>query len=427
MVARWNGTETGASARSTSAAELIAKKPEDKLKARVMLFAQPVTSAPAAHFSLTVVRKFAGLLLGRSWMFGLNGTGELAEDASAPESSFSPGSYVAAHELGHGDSLPDEYNERFASFSNNELSFQMNTPGDIFETDGTNWDPSQVTLPDSGIMDGVQVMRNRYFWHSAEFAAAVTKTRFLVKCTQESVTYDKYEVPPHELVPPESGTSAPKRSYVYWPIQDKIDDTAGGLSKYDMLLFAMGEDRFTKDILPRKPVDGTMVMLVKLLINFDATYGTPAMISQILPALRNKVQLGLGDKFFATGKIRVGTPQEWEFKRCLIRLQPRFLIQNLRSAPNADTGAFDNLKANVGAHFNVNVNNAAAPSAAFAGNTLTLQANAGGANFTAQLASLFSDKFAEMFGFANAAAITKDTLKPYVQKVIASGGDAGAF
>ena len=48
------------------------------------------------------------------------------------------------------------------TFSNNELNLQMNTPGDPFETDGANW-----TLPshysDSGLMNGVRVMRNRYF------------------------------------------------------------------------------------------------------------------------------------------------------------------------------------------------------------------------------------------------------------------------
>jgi hypothetical protein len=73
------------------------------------------------------------------------------------------------------------------------------------------------------------------------------------------------------------------------------------------------------------------------------------------------------------------------------------------------------------------VNNAAATSATFAGTTLTLAANATGAGVSDQLAALFNDNFAQMFGFANAAAVTKDTLKPYVQKVITTDGDAGAF
>jgi outer membrane protein OmpA-like peptidoglycan-associated protein/phage baseplate assembly protein gpV len=426
MAARWNGDDPLV---HNTRAELIAKQPDDKIKATVVIFVQPAAAAASAHFGLKIVRQHAGTLGGRSWMDGNNGTGELDERASKPEGDYTPGSYTAAHELGHGHSLPDEYSERSSAFSNGELPFQMNTPGDIFETDSTNWDPGGPLGPDSGIMDGVQVMRNRYFWHSAEFAHTVTGLPFLVKCTQDGNVYDKYEVPPHELMTSESAPAAPKRSYIYWPIEDKLNDSAGGRSIYDLLLLTMGEDRFTKDIIAHPPIDGTLVMIVKLLVKLDATFAIKANRNKVLPALRKTIRDEYGDKFFASGDVRVGTSQAWKFERCMIRLQPRFLIQNLRPVAPADPTDFDDLL-NMGAHFTININNVAVPNprwqAASPNRTLVLEANAASPTLAQDLMLSFGDKFAEMLGFANSAAVTAASLKPYIQKLIGNG-DVGAF
>ena len=205
----------------------------------------------------------------------------------------------------------------------------MNTPGDPFETDGVNWDPAQVTSPDSGLMNGVQTMRNRYFWHSAEFARTASGIPLLVKL---GLNYTKFEVPPHETVAPETATTVPRRSYVYWPIQDKVDDTAGSRSQYDLLLYAMGEDRFIKHLIPNGPFEGTLVVVVKMLFTFDATFAPS--VGTILPALRNRIRADHGSKFYAVGKVRVGTPQEWEFKKCLIRFSPRFIVPRRTALPH---------------------------------------------------------------------------------------------
>ena len=415
MVARFNGND----AISMTRGELVPKKATDKLKAQVVYFVQPVGAAASAHFNLQVVPKAAG---GRAWMQGLDGTGQLADDSNAPESGFSPGSYVAAHELGHGDSLPDEYNERWNAFSNNELSFQMNTPGDPFETDGANWDPAQVTSPDSGLMNGVQTMRNRYFWHSAEFARTVSGIPLLVKL---GLNYTKFEVPPHETVAPETATTVPRRSYVYWPIQDKVDDTAGSRSQYDLLLYAMGEDRFTKHLIPNGPFEGTLVVVVKMLFTFDATFAPS--VGTILPALRNRVRADHGSKYYGVGKVRVGTPQEWEFKKCLIRFSPRFIVSN----GNTGNATYNGLVTHVGPHFRINVNNAAPANtrwaAAAPNRNLILEADASSPNAQNVLQGAFSDRFAEMLGFANAAAMTAASLKPYAQKVISTAADVKTF
>ena len=89
----------------------------DKVKGQVLFFIQPVALNTRAHYTLQIVRPGAGQLGGRDWMFAPNGTGELAENSSAMEQEHSHNSYTAAHETGHGDSFPDEYNERWMSFS----------------------------------------------------------------------------------------------------------------------------------------------------------------------------------------------------------------------------------------------------------------------------------------------------------------------
>jgi hypothetical protein len=92
---------------------------------------------------------------------------------------------------------------------------------------------------------------------------------------------------------------------------------------------------------------------------------------------------------------------------------------------------FNALVANVGPHFTVNVNSVAAPNtrwqAAAPNRVLILEASVASPNFKVVLQGAFSDRFAEMMGFASAAAVDAAALKPYVQKVVTTNGDAGTF
>jgi hypothetical protein len=77
------------------------------------------------------------------------------------------------------------------------------------------------------------------------------------------------------------------------------------------------------------------------------------------------------------------------------------------------------------------VNNAVPPntrwSAAAPDRNLILEADASNPNAQSVLQTAFSARFAEMLGFANAAAVTAAALKPYAQKVIPSAGDVKTF
>jgi len=143
--------------------------------------------------------------------------------------------------------------------------------------------------------------------------------------------------------------------------------------------------------------------------------------------LRNRIRADHGSKFYAVGKVRVGTPQEWEFKKCLIRFSPRFIVSN----GNTGNATYNGLVTHVGPHFRINVNNAAPANtrwtAAAPNRNLILEADASSPNAQNVLQGAFSDRFAEMLGFANAAAVTAASLKPYAQKVITTAADVKTF
>ena len=408
IINRWNGDD----AQNAHRTELVPKKAEDKITGKAILFIQPASAAANAHFNLSIVRPGAGQLGGRAWMQGIDGTGELGEQSSQPEGEFANGSYTAAHECGHGQSLPDEYNERWNAFSLDELSFQNNLPGDPYEPDGRSWDPGVPNAGnDSGMMTGVVMIRNRYFWHSAEFARAATGITFKIKYD----TYDDFFVPPH--------ANFPQRSYVYWPINDKIDDAAPPRGKRDLLLYSIGKDRYAQDLLPHGPFQGILVINVKLSFTFQNALASNATMRQVVSAVRADIQATLGDKWYATGKVQAGSAQEWEFTRCVIRFSPRFLISNGNTANAAYTG----LLANIPPHFNVQVNNAHPANtrwnAAAPGNNLTLDVDLTDPNWQANVQTAFTAKFCEMIGFANVAAVTRAGLQPTIQKVITTNGD----
>lgn len=415
IINRWNGNDVQNSKR----AELLPQKATDKIKAQVLLFIQPVATNTRAHFTLDIVRPGAGQLGGRAWMFALNGTGELGENSSAMEQQHSHNSYTAAHETGHGDSFPDEYNERWNAFSYTELSYQCNTPGDPFELDDkliTNAATVAATVKDNGMMIGNVNPRNRYFWHCAEFSRLATNVAFKVKYD----TYEDYKLPPFNGNAP----GPPHQSYVWWPINQSIDQTQGTRGMYDSLLYAFGKDRYSQDILSKGPFDGMLVVMVK--IEYTLYSNAVNNITLILPKISEVIRQRFNNKWYATGTVNSGSAQEWTFQKCLILFSPRFLVSNNNSA----AAAYGGLRANVGNHFTAQVNNVNPPNTRWTANrALTLEFTTA-ANFPAgapqpwdvQLKNAFADKFCAMIGLAeNAGAVNAAALMPIVQTVITTG------
>lgn len=414
--ARWTGYETGANAQNTVRTQLLPQDDTNKIKGYVVWFLQPVPSAPPnantrAHFLVNVNA------VNRAFMASDRGYGEFGSNFDAPEVPSIPGYFTGAHEVGHGNSLPDEYCERWWGASYGELSFWCRLPGDPYDSDG-RFDPgvsAALTQQDSGMMNGVVKMRNRYFWHSAELARVVSKIPLKVKYD----TYEDYRIPPH--------TNAPVQQYTNWPISDAVDFTHGPRGKIDLLAYAMGKDRYTCAILPHSsdasPFDGVLVAMIKMQVTFQNLWANAAL--QLLPLIRSAITSAFNDKFMATGTVQSGSAQEWQFKKCQIRFSPRFAVTN----PDASDASFASHLATVqaiGAHFFINVNNTTTPHTRWnsaTGNQLQLEVNFNLFNWSAMLQSQFRNAFAEMAGFANLAAITKPNLKPVIQRVITTNGD----
>jgi hypothetical protein len=333
---RWNGKDGTNSKRAWLLPQI-----DKPIKVPVVWFGQSYDAA-LSHFKVEVHAHSANARDNRN---GSTGMGE-----STTESYQDPGNFFAsAHENGHADALPDEYNERWDGASYGQLSYKSNLPGDPFEPDGRGIEFDVVGSP---MMNGNQTMRNRYFWQSAEFVRrCYSNIGFKVSYD----TFTEYIVPPH----PTAG-----RTFTYWPIEHMRNYAAAAVApltgtrgKADLYLYTLGKDKWPIDSLPAAetpagatPYDGVLVVIVKLKVTLPALPEADRKL--ILQAMTGAMRR-LNNKFYATGKVRQGTDQKWEFKRCLIQFSPRYLVANFVHATNATFAAdIDTIH---GSHFEVEV------------------------------------------------------------------------
>ncbi|MEK7404892.1 MAG: hypothetical protein AAB225_07265 [Acidobacteriota bacterium] len=403
---RWNGGD----AVNASRVLLTPKNAADKLCGQVILYTNPVTKGARAHFKLDVVKASE-----RQGVSDWDGTGELDQKDSAPDNAFAAGSFTAAHEFGHCGSLPDDYCERWSACSGNELSYQNNLPGDPYQRDNL------------AMMSGALSVRGRYLWHAAEFARAVTGVPFVL----EHDVYKDYKVPPHPQFP--------YRSYLYWPINEKINFVQGGRGKMDLLLYSMGKDDYTVNVLPGGPHQGMLVVMVRLNVTLDAAVKAVLKHNQILPRLSQIVQFAFNDVWWAKGTVKETTPQEWKFDKCLIEFSPRFLVNAEWTSKevakktvwywkdNTKEATYKDFLKNIPPHFNVAVKLGAPTKSQWTAAGLELQIDNKDPNWDATIQTDFMDKFAEMVGFANWAAVDKKGLKPLAGQVITKNADADAI
>ncbi len=430
IIERWNGNDAFNGERG----QIIPRADTDKLRSTVIFFIQPAPSAATAHYSMDIVQPGMGQLGGRAWMNGSVGTGELGE---TDQTSLASGWFPAAHEVGHANGLPDEYNERWGARSFDELSIKYNTPGDAYEPDGRN---ETATAADCGMMNGNRLSRNRYFWHSAEFARAVTGKRFKVKYTNN---YTDFWVPPHP--------NWPIRGYVWWPIAARPAAT-NGRAAYDLFLYTLGKDRYSQDLLHagKGPFDGILLINVKMRVTMYSN--TTNNIQLIASRLSAGVRAAFNGRFAATGTVQQGTDQEWTFTRCAIQVAPRFCIfyNTAKPAPTDASGNPINMAAHnaaatglvntYGAPFNVNIVETNNPNtrwnAASPDRNLTLEFSAqpfpappaAGQPWNVQLTENFNRKFCAMLGLAeDPAAITANDLLPLVQTLIPTNAAVNAI
>ena len=294
---RWNGPDGG----NPGTVEI---KPQDenklKLKIQPYFFVQK-SIFNRAHFQINI------LSIPRANMNGHDGIGNFSTGNEAPTSG---NVFVAAHECGHGASLPDEYNERWTlnASSYQFLGFGCNTPGDPF-----------AMIPVSSghaplMFEGIRDIHSRYYWHSAEFINKILGIPFNVEITRGTTTR-KYNVKSHP--------SAPHRNFNHFPLFVESNGTAGTHSLFDLYLYQLGDDDYRYQFFSSSSIDGLLLVLVKL--RFSMPEATKhGEIVHTLASFRNEVT-----KQFCFNFKYKGDLSDVHFDNLLVHFSPRFLVEDL--------------------------------------------------------------------------------------------------
>lgn len=372
LMKRWNGKD--AAGANNQRAELRPQDGTSKLWGESIFFVQTVTKNIEAHFKMNVQN--IALAGGRASMGSGDGMGQVDDNDFQPTNAFGdPLDFVLAHEFGHGASLPDEYGEWWYNCSDNGPGILCNTPGDPFVEEGSRGDfvpggPAVGLTSGFGLMNMAVQVRNRYFWHNAEFARKhIDGLPFFVKHGPRV----QYKVPGHP--------NYPNRTYTYWPVKSGISTTRGKHGKFDIYLHAAGEDDLTFTLLPNiwkfaGPVDGFLTLLHRIRLKMPPgfvatanpmpppTLNTNATATQIRDAILNAIW-ALNGKFYASGAAKVKTDQgvkDVALSKAMVRFSPRLLIDPANMNPRDPndtmanyTAVFNSLAARVGTQFRMNV------------------------------------------------------------------------
>ncbi|QQS36582.1 MAG: hypothetical protein IPM56_01110 [Ignavibacteriales bacterium] len=300
-------------------AEIESKEDSLKLNTKVMWLAQSLDNS-LAHFKLDVVSDD-----GRSFMASFDGTAELRISANKDEGG---GKLVAAHECGHGGSLPDEYIESSTLCSYNQTPLRSNNlPGDFFDLDGR------------AMMISNKQIRARYYWHVAEWMRSFIDGKYIVKHD----TF-KYEVQPH----PNNNKSNRKslRTFTNWPRTANVN-TDIGKNKFSVFFYLLGEDTFSTNIVkPGTTFKGNVLVMIHLKFKFPETPshtpdGTFGRINEDINKLNTRLEKLFNKKFKASGKVD-GT----EFDPCIFMFSFRYLVETITNEDNDENKKY--LKRNGG-------------------------------------------------------------------------------
>ena len=288
-------------------ANIESKDPAIKLNIKVLWLAQSVLT-DLSHFKLNVVSD-----KGRSFMASFDGTAELRISANKDEGG---GKLVAAHECGHGGTLPDEYIESTTLCSYNQAPLRSNNvPGDFFNLDS------------SAMMISNKKIRARYFWQVAEWTRSFIGGSYFVK-------HDvwKYETQQH----PNNNNNNKKtlRTFTFWPRAANINTNIGA-NPFNVFFYALGEDDFSsKTVKPGTLFKGIVLVVFNMEFSFPATPsltpdGTFGRISQDLSKLNNRLNTFFNGKFKVSGKI-----DGVDFNPCMLSFSFRFLVDTITNEAN---------------------------------------------------------------------------------------------
>ncbi|MCC7374720.1 MAG: hypothetical protein IT581_08685 [Verrucomicrobiales bacterium] len=304
IMARWNEANGNLNA---GRGRVVPTGANPAFRTDVVWFLQAVPLTQA-HFRLDVVG--AGPTA-RAFMASEQGTGMLTDTSGAVAAD---GTFVAAHECGHGGSHFDEYNEQWSTASYEQLGFTSWIAGDPYRDDS------------DAIMNGNREVRARYHWHVADWLhrlPAFSGVNFQVQETGAPEPY-RLEHYPHAR----SG-----RTLINWPLASVLRGAVNGAgSLADLFLARMGSDRYTRVNLPatHQPsggatFDGILVVKVKIEVVFTGVTQFND-IQQALIAMAAIVQSNQNNRQAARFSITAGGMGAVAFNRCLLHFSPRWLV-----------------------------------------------------------------------------------------------------
>jgi hypothetical protein len=328
---RWSGNDPGINESRARYTSRLGDDGGGELKPIVVdavWFCQSVIES-RAHFAVKVID------VDRQNRSGMTGKGESSPGGYEEEgNATSPNWFPAAHESGHMDALPDEYNEQWDAASYDQVSLKCNLPADPYRIDG-----------DGAMMNDNEAIRNRYFWHAAEWCrrrmGGDTHLQIALK-DRGGTDYPTYFVPEH-------GDSA--RTFTYWPlaVDQKPSDPIprlpangqGGLR--DLFLYTLGRDHYGETLLPAEedppgatPYDSVLMVVVKLsfwLPRWTDADTNKARRAEILQAAIKGAE-SLNHQWYASGKAPIpgsAPATKRTFERCLIHFAPRVIVENFRA------------------------------------------------------------------------------------------------
>lgn len=296
---RWNGPD---GAFNATPPKILPDGNPAKLQGKVYWFVQDVPLG-RQHYNISVQASTAPGA-SRAHMSAFDGTGGFNESTAVPAGD---GTFVAAHECGHGDGLYDEYNELWSLGSYEQPSYATWMPGDPFQRDAF------------AMMNGNRDVKRRHYWHAAEWVRVATGIN-----TKLDFGGDVYQLPRHP-------TPTPLRSYVLWPIwsDNQVQGAVsgiGGRRNFDVYLYPLGNEDYSRAILPGRDLRGLMLVEVKIEVSFD---DPNVLVSTIYPRMRD---LFAGVDAFFNQNVAMAVNNAtipgtaFNLSPCGVIFTPRFLV-----------------------------------------------------------------------------------------------------
>jgi hypothetical protein len=277
---RWTGPD---GTHNPTTASIISRPPggAGALSAKYLFFGQSVARA-TAHFEIGGFKNNPPPTPApsvRAYMGSDRGFGVLDQGDNQSTAFF-----TAAHEIGHGVSLGDEYIEQVHTPGTPPpngsyplpwvLSFDSNQPGGPYQQDEVN-----AAVPGAaGMMNGNDEVRGRYLWHIAEWMRVNIGSPFDVSHNNKVYTLPPVTASNIGVV----GTDD-RFTLVNWPLRQTYNVSRAPHCRHDVFLYQMGHDDYADTRLPAAvrgvanpppasvaAFDAIMIAVVRLLFAFPA-------------------------------------------------------------------------------------------------------------------------------------------------------------